>query len=337
MPAPYPSRSPVSLPGARRCRLARRLAAGLTPAEVAEVEATTEEEIQAFIADREFSRLVAQYRAARELPFDEQERLLIETAMADLQHLVDMGDRRALMFIVYEANRGRSPARRLVQLVRRTFEQATEPRATRPEPTAPPEQPRDSMAGYGQHPLGPAHAAAPRLADFIGAEAGRAALREAAREAAAAVPRRPSPRASPLPPPSLFPPCPGPPRASPSHRPATASSGCPATPASPTSPTSCRSPRSPSSPTIFPTSPTGSSAAASSAWPSWPKAAPEPDPTGPRRARGGSPSGRRRRAQSFPLFVTLGLDPRAHGTARRGVASVGMDPRIRSEGDGGGA
>ncbi len=186
MPSPYPSRSPVSLPGARRCRLARRLAAGLTPAEVAEVEATTEEEIEAFIADREFSRLVAQYRAARELPFDEQERVLIQTAMADLQHLVDMGDRRALMFIVYEANRGRSPARRLVQLVRRTFEQATEPRAVRPEPTAPPEQHRNSMAGYGQHPLGPAHAAAPRLADFIGAEAGRAALREAAREAAAA-------------------------------------------------------------------------------------------------------------------------------------------------------
>ncbi len=106
--------------------------------------------------------------------------------MADLQHLVDMGDRRALIFIVYEANRGRSPARRLVQLVRRTFEQATEPKAVRPAATAPPEQPRDSMAGYGQHPLGPAHAAAPRLADFIGAEAGRSALREAAREAAAA-------------------------------------------------------------------------------------------------------------------------------------------------------
>ncbi len=55
------------------------------------------------------------------------------------------------------------------------------------------------MAGYGQHPLGPAHAAAPRLADFIGAEAGRAALREAAREAAAAAeapsPRRPPTRA----------------------------------------------------------------------------------------------------------------------------------------------
>ncbi len=205
MPSPYPSRSPVSLPGARRCRLARRLAAGLTPAEVAEVEAATEEEILAFVADHEFSRLVAQYRAARELPFDEQERVLIETAMADLQHLVDMGDRRALMFIVYEANRGRSPAKRLVQLVRRTFEQATEPKAVRPAATAPPEQHRDSMAGYGQHPLGPAHAAAPRLADFIGAEAGRAALREAAREAAAATPEapvapsEPAPAAEPLP------------------------------------------------------------------------------------------------------------------------------------------
>ena len=176
MPSPYPSRSPVSMPGARRCRLARRLAAGLTPAEVALVEAATEEEIQAFIADRDFSELVEKYRAARELPFDEQERLLILTAMADLQHLVDMGDRRALMFIVYEANRGRSPACRLAKLVRRTFEQATEPKAVRPESTAPPDQHRDSMAGYGQHPLGPAHAAAPRLADFIGAEAGRSAL-----------------------------------------------------------------------------------------------------------------------------------------------------------------
>ena len=131
------------MPGARRCRLARRLAAGLTPAEVAEVEAATEEEIQAFIADRDFSELVEKYRAARELPFEEQERLLILTAMADLQHLVDMGDRRALMFIVYEANRGRSPACRLVKLVRRTFEQATEPRAVRPEPAAPPEQHRE--------------------------------------------------------------------------------------------------------------------------------------------------------------------------------------------------
>ena len=84
MPAPYPLRSPVSLPGARRCRLARRLAAGLTPAEIAEVEGATQEEIEALVADHAFSSLVTRYRAVRELPFDEQERLPIETAMADL-------------------------------------------------------------------------------------------------------------------------------------------------------------------------------------------------------------------------------------------------------------
>ena len=55
------------------------------------------------------------------------------------------------------------------------------------------------MAGYGQHPLGPAHAAAPRLADFIGAEAGRAALREAAREAAEAAPEAPVAASEPAP------------------------------------------------------------------------------------------------------------------------------------------
>ena len=35
MPCPYPARSPASMPGARTMRLARRLAGGMTPAEVA--------------------------------------------------------------------------------------------------------------------------------------------------------------------------------------------------------------------------------------------------------------------------------------------------------------
>ena len=203
MPAPYPSRSPVSMPGARRCRLARRLAAGLTPAEVAEVEAATEEEIQAFIADHEFSRLVAHYKAARELPFDEQERLLIETAMADLQHLVDMGDRRALMFIVYEANRGRSPACRLVQLVRRSFEQATEPKAVRPAATAPPEQHRELDGGL--RPASPWARPMPPPPASPTSSAPRPAARPSARPRARRrqpLPRRPSPLARPLPPPS---------------------------------------------------------------------------------------------------------------------------------------
>ena len=190
MPPPYPSRSPVSMPGARRCRLARRLAAGLTPAEVAEVEAATEEEIQAFIADHEFSRLVAQYRAARELPFDEQERLLIETAMADLQHLVDMGDRRALMFIVYEANRGRSPASRLVKLVRRHLRAGDGAQGRAAGATAPPEQHRELDGGLRPASAGPGPRRRPpprRLHRRRGRPGGAAARRRARR-------RKPLPR-----------------------------------------------------------------------------------------------------------------------------------------------
>ncbi len=335
MPSPYPSRSPVSLPGARRCRLARRLAAGLTPAEVAEVEATTEEEIEAFVADHEFSKLVAQYRAARELPFDEQERVLIETAMADLQHLVDMGDRRALLFIVYEANRGRSPARRLVQLVRRTFEQATEPRAVRPAATAPPEQPRDSMAGYGQHPLGPAHAAAPRLADFIGAEAGRAALREAARETAVAAeapaaPSEPAPVAE-VELPALSWSASGEPIAPPGYRVVWVP----------------RHPGVPDLPDELPLSPIAQLAHDFPDVADWflrrgeqrlaELARDAADPDRPKRSAGQKPLGPQKKKVFSSFFVTLGLDPRAHGPTRRGVASVSMDPRIKSEDDKGGA
>ena len=40
MPSPYPARSPASMPGARNVRLARRLAGGMTPAEVARHEGT---------------------------------------------------------------------------------------------------------------------------------------------------------------------------------------------------------------------------------------------------------------------------------------------------------
>ncbi len=125
--------------------------------------------------------------------------------MADLQHLVDMGDRRALMFIVYEANRGRSPAKRLVQLVRRSFEQATEPRAVRPAADGPARAAsrtrwRATASIRWARPMPPPPASptssAPRPA------ARRSARRRARRRPR---PRRPPPRASPLPPPSRLP------------------------------------------------------------------------------------------------------------------------------------
>ena len=51
MPSVYPSRSPASMPAARRKRLARRLAGGMTPAEVAKHEGTDEAEILSLLED----------------------------------------------------------------------------------------------------------------------------------------------------------------------------------------------------------------------------------------------------------------------------------------------
>ncbi len=119
MTCPYPSRSPASMPAARTVRLARRLAAGMTPAEVARHEGTDEDEILSLLADEKFQGHVAYYRREAELPEDEREALLIRTAFASLQHLADMGDTKALLFLAYEGNRGRHPENRLRHLAPR--------------------------------------------------------------------------------------------------------------------------------------------------------------------------------------------------------------------------
>ncbi len=95
------------MPGARNVRLARRLAGGMTPAEVARHEGTSEAELLSLLADERFQEHVAYYRLEAELPEDEREELLIKTALAGLQHLADMGDTKALLFLTYEGNRGR--------------------------------------------------------------------------------------------------------------------------------------------------------------------------------------------------------------------------------------
>ena len=119
MPHPYPAQSPASMPGARTVRLARRLAGGMTPAEVAAHEGMDEAELLSLLADEKFQEHVAYYRLEAELPEDEREALLIRTALAGLQHLADMGDTKALLFLTYEANRGRTPHNRLGHLAPR--------------------------------------------------------------------------------------------------------------------------------------------------------------------------------------------------------------------------
>ncbi len=134
---PYPSRSPASMPGARNVRLARRLAGGMTPAEVARHEGTSEAELFSLLADEKFQEHVAYYRLEAELPEDEREEILIRTAFASLQHLADMGDTKALLFLTYEANRGRTPENRLRHLASRTTDRHPELHAEPSIETAP--------------------------------------------------------------------------------------------------------------------------------------------------------------------------------------------------------
>ena len=117
------------MPGARNVRLARRLAGGMTPAEVAKHEGTSEAELFSLLADERFQEHVAYYRLEAELPEDEREELLIKTALAGLQHLADMGDTKALLFLTYEGNRGRTPENRLRRLATRTTDRRPELRA----------------------------------------------------------------------------------------------------------------------------------------------------------------------------------------------------------------
>ena len=158
MPCPYPRRSPASRPGVRRMRLARRLAGGMTPAEVARAEDTSETEILSHLADPRFRELMAYFQAESELPEDERERLLIDTAMAELWHLVDMGDTKVLLFLAYEADRGRTPENRLRRL-------------------APPMKNRGGLSTFGE-PVADDVAAEP-VADAIAAAAVEVATHDA--------------------------------------------------------------------------------------------------------------------------------------------------------------
>ena len=179
------TRSPIKMPGTRQCRLARRLAAGLSPAEIRRLDTATEEDIEAFVTDGELSRLVDQYAAVRALPLPERQARLFETAWLELSSLIDVGDRRAMLFVVYQANRARHPVRHLVKLVVERFENVRQPYERRDTPSPAGSSP-ETMQGYGQHPLGPAQEAINRLVDFLPAQAGEAVLVRAELEPAAA-------------------------------------------------------------------------------------------------------------------------------------------------------
>ncbi len=120
-------------------------------------------------------------------PLPERQARLFETAWLELSSLIDVGDRRAMLFVVYQANRARHPVRHLVKLVVERFENVRQPYERRDTPSPAGSSP-ETMQGYGQHPLGPAQEAINRLVDFLPAQAGEAVLVRAELEPAAAEP-----------------------------------------------------------------------------------------------------------------------------------------------------
>ncbi len=119
------------------------------------------------------------------LPLPERQARLFETAWLELSSLIDVGDRRAMLFVVYQANRARHPVRHLVKLVVERFENVRQPYERRDTPSPAGSSP-ETMQGYGQHPLGPAQEAINRLVDFLPAQVGEAVLVRAELEPAAA-------------------------------------------------------------------------------------------------------------------------------------------------------
>jgi hypothetical protein len=181
MATPRPARMRYPDPSTRRMRLARRLACGLTPAEAARLEAATEAEIHELLSDDDFSGLVRTFRAVAELPDELRAAHLVQSAWMELEHLMQMGDRRVLLFVAYESNRGRHPAKALLERMEAAFARVAAEMAPRePSVPDPAQPPYESQVGMGQHPLGPAQAAARSLTDLVTVAAGRDLLREQA-------------------------------------------------------------------------------------------------------------------------------------------------------------
>src|SRR6476661_6214765 len=114
MPArrPTPRRPPLSAPRGQ-LRAAYRLAGGMSPARLARVEAVAEREIDALLAQPDFTALAEM----AELPEEERLRQLEQMAWCVLEMALADSDWRAAAFIADQMRRGCHPARSLAQSV----------------------------------------------------------------------------------------------------------------------------------------------------------------------------------------------------------------------------
>ena len=189
-------------------RRSRRLAAGMSPREVARAEQVDEAEIQGLLRQADFAALVESWHAIDALPQAEQIRRLVVLARQAIEQVLCDWDVPAAFFVLRENERGRDPAETIANgIIAAARRRARAGTAHRPHPHRTPAHPTAA---------GPAPTGRPRRAGDLArrrqaarATAAEHAIRHAASDSAREPPPRPTPPASP--PPSPLPARPWPP------------------------------------------------------------------------------------------------------------------------------
>jgi len=119
-------------PGPTRCRLATRVAAGLSPREAARAEGLPADEAEALLARPDFARLVEDYRDLARLGREERLARLEALAFDVLEDAIGAGDVRVVLWFLAERHAGRDPVRRVAEAVVRQAERAGAVPAPRP-------------------------------------------------------------------------------------------------------------------------------------------------------------------------------------------------------------
>ncbi|SNB79471.1 hypothetical protein SAMN07250955_12127 [Arboricoccus pini] len=115
-----------------RRRSAQALASGRSTEQVALINRQPVMEVEKLLRDEEFQELLRHYRSIADLSYDERVARMAPIALQILKMGLETGDLRVAMFVLYEQNRGRDPARRLAaHAVRRIEAQAEDTRPVR--------------------------------------------------------------------------------------------------------------------------------------------------------------------------------------------------------------
>ena len=149
---------PRRSPGLTRCRLATRVAAGLSPAQAARAEGLPGDEAEALLARPDFGRLVQDFRDLAALGREERLARLEALAFDVLEDAIGAGDVRVVLWFLSERHAGRDPVRRVAEAVVRQAERAGAPPTPRPaspparRPTARrPDPCARRLSAYGRH------------------------------------------------------------------------------------------------------------------------------------------------------------------------------------------